>query len=449
MKKIFTLILMMAVVGMASAQPWTYDFGTSTGTHTTNTTVLSSDVSPYFPVPTSGIAMTRIGTGGGSWNLENPGSSLGSGSELRGVAPTGGSVNKFSVYDYTAGKTFALRFRIRFDGGSSGIWYLFNGDGTTFSGTGGFTGSHCFVGLRFTYGASSVITPNYRSTSTWTVWPSNPLSQANNYLIEIYGNNSTVSENYTYGGAQSVASNTYDLWVDGVLIGDNLSKAQLAADANIDSWTFYGESSTSNVANIYVDGIEYSNTIASAPLPISLVKFEATKLAEKVKISWATATEVNNDKFIIERSADGENFERVTEVRGAGNSRELNAYEVVDANPLKGTSYYRLTQYDFNGEFETFAPVAVSMERGGLSVEHVAGSVEQGAESMGLRVFSPLASNATISVRDLSGRTIYSEKIMLQEGYQNFNLATTNFGAGIYLVSLNSGTEVVMKKVKL
>lgn len=197
------------------------------------------------------------------------------------------------------------------------------------------------------------------------------------------------------------------------------------------------------------DDIVVNGTTGDAPLPISLVKFTATKLAEKVKVSWATATEINNDKFIIERSADGENFERVTEVRGAGNSKELNAYEVVDANPLKGTSYYRLTQYDFNGESETFAPVAVSMKQGALSVELGAGSMEQGAGSMGLKVYSPLVTEATISVRDLSGRTLYSEKINLQEGYQNFNIATANFGAGIYLISLNSDTEVVMKKVKL
>jgi hypothetical protein len=89
------------------------------------------------------------------------------------------------------------------------------------------------------------------------------------------------------------------------------------------------------------------------------------------------------------------------------------------------------------------------MEHGGLRVEHVARSIQQGAESMELRVFSPLASNATILVRDLSGRSIYTEKLLLQEGYQNFNISTHNLGPGIYFVSLNSGTEVVLKKVKL
>jgi hypothetical protein len=214
------------------------------------------------------------------------------------------------------------------------------------------------------------------------------------------------------------------------------------------AWS-YSVSTGLNTDNAPVYGIDGVAISPSVALPISLVKFTADKFSEKVKVQWTTATELNNDKFIVERSANGENFEFVSEKNGAGNSKELNSYEIIDASPLKGTSYYRLTQYDFNGASETFAPVAVNMGKGTMSMEYIAGSGEQGVGSIDLKVFSPTSAMATIAIRDLSGRTIYSEEIMLQEGYQNFNIATANFGAGIYLISLNSDTDVLMKKVKL
>jgi hypothetical protein len=202
-----------------------------------------------------------------------------------------------------------------------------------------------------------------------------------------------------------------------------------------------------NNAPVYgIDGIAISPSVA---LPISLVKFSTNKFAEKVKVQWTTATEINNDKFVVERSLDGENFEFVSELRGAGNSRELNAYEVVDANPLKGTSYYRLTQYDFNGASETFAPVAVNMGKAVMSMEQVAGSIGQGAGSMALKVFSPINTHATLSIKDLSGRTLYSEELVLLEGYQQLTINKSTIGTGIYLIQLNTGTEAVIKKAML
>jgi hypothetical protein len=185
---------------------------------------------------------------------------------------------------------------------------------------------------------------------------------------------------------------------------------------------------------------------SNAPLPISLIKFTADKISEKVKLNWVTATEINNDKFIIERSADGENFELVAEVKGAGNSREINSYNVVDAAPLKGTSYYRLTQVDFNGASETFAPVAVNMS-GKLHLATVQSNTEAG--NIDLNIYSPSATSTSIRVTDLSGRTIASQQVNLVEGYQSVNINTNNLSSGIHIIQIMNGEEVVMKKLVL
>jgi len=96
------------------------------------------------------------------------------------------------------------------------------------------------------------------------------------------------------------------------------------------------------------------------PLPIELISFDATARNKDVLVSWITATEVNNDFYTIERSIDGVTFESIGIVPAGEASRYGHYYDFVDSNPIPGTSYYRLRQTDFNGQFEVFPSVSVN-----------------------------------------------------------------------------------------
>lgn len=97
------------------------------------------------------------------------------------------------------------------------------------------------------------------------------------------------------------------------------------------------------------------------PLPIELLSFSFEIHPGVVLLRWITATEINNDFFTIERSRDMLQWEELGKIQGAGNSNELLSYNFSDRNPVRGISYYRLKQTDFDGKFEYFAPVAVNM----------------------------------------------------------------------------------------
>lgn len=90
-------------------------------------------------------------------------------------------------------------------------------------------------------------------------------------------------------------------------------------------------------------------------LPIELVYFVSNlNVNNQVNIGWQTATESNNDFFVVERSANGIDFIAITEIKSqseSGNSLQTLNYEMTDFNTLTGTSYYRLKQVDFNGHF--------------------------------------------------------------------------------------------------
>ena len=95
-----------------------------------------------------------------------------------------------------------------------------------------------------------------------------------------------------------------------------------------------------------------TTSIINNPLPIELLSFNASLQGDVVELTWTTATEINNDFFTIERSQDGNTWEEVGVVSGAGNSNSVRHYQLTDNAPFAGQSYYRLKQTDFDGSFE-------------------------------------------------------------------------------------------------
>jgi hypothetical protein len=96
-------------------------------------------------------------------------------------------------------------------------------------------------------------------------------------------------------------------------------------------------------------------------LPITLISFTGDNDKGNVRLNWQTASEINNDYFIIDKSTDGIHWNEFRRVSGAGNSTSILTYEEYDILPNPGVNYYRLTQVDFNGESETFNVVAVDI----------------------------------------------------------------------------------------
>lgn len=109
----------------------------------------------------------------------------------------------------------------------------------------------------------------------------------------------------------------------------------------------------------WIDDIYLLGT-RNTPLPIELISFDAEYDGEKeVIIEWSTASQINNNYFTIETSTDGYEWEELTKINGCGNCNTQIDYRIVDENPFKGVSYYRLTQTDYDGVFEIFDPVSV------------------------------------------------------------------------------------------
>ena len=95
------------------------------------------------------------------------------------------------------------------------------------------------------------------------------------------------------------------------------------------------------------------------PLPIELVDFKGKYVNEQSVLSWVTASEKNNDYFILERSEDARDFTQIGKIDGAGNSNSFLNYQFIDAKPIDQVAYYRLKQVDFDGQFSNSNVIAL------------------------------------------------------------------------------------------
>ncbi|QDA59042.1 T9SS type A sorting domain-containing protein [Hymenobacter jejuensis] len=173
-------------------------------------------------------------------------------------------------------------------------------------------------------------------------------------------------------------------------------------------------------------------TISSAgPLPVELISFTARSRNEQVVLSWATASETNNARFVVERSHDGELFEAWREVAGHGTTQNRSNYTITDAQPLSGTGYYRLRQMDFDGT-ATYSPiVSVGAGAGLQALPTLKLYPNPAADFLTLDLRNIPAERCTVQVLSLTGRVLQTARVMSASSPK---LDLSSLPAGTYLV---------------
>lgn len=126
-------------------------------------------------------------------------------------------------------------------------------------------------------------------------------------------------------------------------------------------------------ADAWFIGFQNANTVPSSwdgsvcdwfvqlVLPVELIEFKAKSIAEDVLIEWRTASERNNHLFRVFYSTDGQDWEVLGDVSGAGNSSQELHYQLVHKNAPNGIIYYQLKQQDYDSTKEFF-PI-ISLDR--------------------------------------------------------------------------------------
>ncbi|MDB5255897.1 MAG: type sorting protein [Chitinophagaceae bacterium] len=207
------------------------------------------------------------------------------------------------------------------------------------------------------------------------------------------------------------------------------------------SWSA-GKYGANNMQTIAPTGISIFGTIGhnlcSNTLPVKLINFTGRMLNETTVLNWATAQEIDNKEFIIERSADGSNWQAIGDLPGNGSSSAVHSYAYTDYAPFDGTSYYRLKQVDINGAFEYSKIVAVQK----TNAHHI--SLMPNPFDDVITISSDRDGKMTIEIYDVLGKLVYSTTNESSGGLQSIQ---PQLPAGTYLLTIQTDSFVEQQKI--
>lgn len=188
-------------------------------------------------------------------------------------------------------------------------------------------------------------------------------------------------------------------------------------------------------------------TVSSAanPLPVTLVAFTAEAQGADALLRWTTASELRNDRFELESSADGRTFQRLGQVAGRGTTTLAASYQWLDRNLARYAAdivYYRLRQVDTDGT-SAYSPVRT------VRVASPAGLLAQAypnpsnlAEAVTLLVRTPTAGPAAWELFDAVGRSLAHTTADLPAGSTMLPLpGLGELATGVYLLQVRQGGQ--------
>lgn len=202
----------------------------------------------------------------------------------------------------------------------------------------------------------------------------------------------------------------------------------------------------------------------TSPLPVELTTFTANVFDGKVNLRWATATEVDNYGFEVQKSelrtqkSEGE-WKVIGFVEGHGNSNSPKEYTFTDEITAPGKYSYRLKQIDTDGSFEYSNAVTVNAgdiipEKFELSQNYP--NPFNPVTKIQYSIPAVIASeakqsvNATLKVYDIIGREV---AVLVNEskeaGIYEVEFDATKLSSGLYFYSLSAAGKTITKKMML
>lgn len=185
----------------------------------------------------------------------------------------------------------------------------------------------------------------------------------------------------------------------------------------------------------------------SVLLPITLTALEGINEGGHNTITWITNSEINNDYFSLERSINGNDWEVIGIIEGAGTTQEAHFYAFRDENPYLPISYYRLAQTDYDGTATRSHVIAVNANTSDEIISGVFPNPAVTSASFAYRGTSqePLNLSIVNSFGEIVGMTTYSD--LNKDETITFELE--DYSAGVYQVFFEQGNWRYIEKLTL
>lgn len=180
--------------------------------------------------------------------------------------------------------------------------------------------------------------------------------------------------------------------------------------------------------------------ISASTLSANLTSYTVSKSNNFAEINWKTVSEQNNKNFIIFRSGDDKNYEKLEEVSGNGTTTSANNYTYHDKNPLSGNNYYKLVQVDFDGKLSILGEEVLNFGLSDIDIK-----VYPNPTTDYIFVTTKGKKYNRVLLTNTSGKTL--QDLKLREPEDNIELSLSNYSPGIYFINLIGKEGVSVKKI--
>ncbi len=202
---------------------------------------------------------------------------------------------------------------------------------------------------------------------------------------------------------------------------------------------------TSNIISSF-SPIAMASSSPSNPLPLELIKFEASSDNFRVTVKWQYGTDYNIDHFIVERSYDGNLFSQVNIVQASGNGSSFADYLSVDEDPIEGLSYYRLLIINKQGNRTESEVVSVFTKS---KRELLISNVILKNQIIQTDIYCKECQKIFFEVVDVVGRVAFSQQFPMELNTLQIQIPQTFFQSGIYFLKVNNGKIIQVRKIIL
>ncbi len=184
-----------------------------------------------------------------------------------------------------------------------------------------------------------------------------------------------------------------------------------------------------------------------SPLPVEWLSFRATPAGQQqVMLDWLTASELNNDRFVVQRSIDGLDFVELGTVKGTGTTHEISSYSFLDSRPALGINYYRLMQIDFDGaaHLSPIVEAKIVAEDAFALLEAYPNPVQ---DLLHIKVNAPMDGLVKMTFFSAMGQAVLHREMGVEKGLAVWETPLTNLPTGMYFYRIELNGQPISGKL--
>lgn len=179
-------------------------------------------------------------------------------------------------------------------------------------------------------------------------------------------------------------------------------------------------------------------------LPVIFSDISAVKSQTTINISWTVGTEVNTNKYIVEKSTDAKNFSAI----GSVDAINLGKYSYIDMSVSTANNYYRIKAVDKDGSFAYSSVVFTISDSKVATVTVYPNPVIN--KQVNVQLSNLVTGSYNVEVYNNLGQAVLSKFIQLDGANTSLTLQLpSSVSAGLYRLSVSDGATKINKTISI